>query len=509
MCKRELTNLIRAKYPIIAVTTQEESRITAIIGNIGKSLNMKTRVWTLTNGFSNLNGANQENAPDPQAAILTAQNFSTRALFILKDFHPYIASNNPANVPVIRQLKDCAELLKNSSIDKAKCIILLCPSLDLPEELKTIVSMLDWPLPSESEIKKSLEELLNSLPANKKEGVDIQDLVKAAKGLTLDEFENCLAKSLISTGIIDKKVILEEKKKSIKKDGLLEIMESEGGLETVGGLENLKAWLALRKKAFKEEAKAYGLPFPKGLCLVGMPGAGKSLCAKAASLAWEMPILKLDIGKLFGALLGESEANLRKALKITESIGSCILFIDEIDKGLGGTDASNGSTDGGTSSRILQGLLTWLQEKKSEVFVFVTANRIEGLPPELLRRGRFDDIFFVDLPNSVERKAIWNIHISKKNRKPENFNVDLFTFNTEGFSGSEIESCFVDAMFKAYSEDREVNNEDVLEAISTCVPLSKMAPENLNRMREWSKGKAKSASITETATVTNRFSNLQ
>lgn len=504
----ELKTYIRAKYPLIYIVSQEERRVETSIGAIATSLGMGVRTWSLTSGFSALDGSAQEAAPDPQLALNTCTQTNTKTVFILKDFHPFFATNNAANVPVIRTAKDVARQIKNSNI--SRCIVFLGPKLELPEDLKSEVVVIEWPLPTEIEIKAALDSIVNSLPADIQKNIatlngEKEEVVRSARGLTLEEAQNCFAKSLVLTKTLDPSIISAEKKQIIAKDGLLEWIEPEGGLDQVGGLNKLKTWLKQRLPAFGNKAAKYGLPKPKGIAVVGLPGTGKSLCAKAAGLAWRMPVLRLDMGKLYGSLLGESEANLRRALRIAESASPCILMLDEIDKGFGGSESSNGSTDGGTSTRMLGAMLTWMQEKKSSVFVFATLNRVEGLPPELLRRGRFDELFFVDLPNYDERKAIWQIHISKRNRS--GFDLNNLAQQSNGYSGAEIEAAFIDGMFEAFSQDKEVTESHVLTALQASVPLSKMAAERIAAMREWAKGRAKSASNTDSE-ESNRFGAL-
>lgn len=508
--QEELQTYIRAKYPLIWIISQDERRVESIIGTVANSLGMGVRTWSLTNGFTALDGSAQENAPDPQVALNYCTQGNSKSVFILKDFHPFFAPNNAANVPVIRTAKDVARQITNSNI--ARCIVFLGPTLELPEDLKSEVVVIEWPLPDETEIKAALNNVIQSI---KDETVkknlaalngEKEEVIRAAKGLTLKEAESCFAKSLVLTRTLDPSIISAEKKQTIAKDGLLEWIEPEGGLDQVGGLVDLKTWLGQRIMAFSSKAEAYGLPKPKGIAVVGLPGTGKSLCAKAAGLAWKMPVLRLDMGKLYGSLLGESESNLRRALRIAESAAPCILMLDEIDKGFGGSESSNGSTDGGTSTRMLGAMLTWMQEKKSSVFVFATLNRVEGLPPELLRRGRFDELFFVDLPNLTERKAIWQVHITKKNRT--GFDIDNLAALSDGYSGAEIEAAFIDGMFAAFSQGVEVADSHVLAALKASVPLSKMAAERIEVMRAWAKGRAKSASAQEDSSSDSRFSAL-
>jgi AAA+ superfamily predicted ATPase len=516
--KSELTTCIKSGCPFVYIVSQEEGRIEANVGAVANSLSMGVRTWSLTNGFTALDGSAQENCPDPSSALSSCAQGNERTIYILKDFHPFLDSANAANVPVVRLARDIINLNQL----KSKCIVFIGPAVSLPKELESEVTLLEWPLPTEAEIRALLERTIErGLSSNgwksKEVRANVQalqngakdEVVRSALGLTLKEAENCFAKSLITLKTFDPATISQEKKQTIAKDGLLEWIAPEGGLEQVGGLEVLKQWLEQRVKAFSKKAKEFGLPTPKGVAVVGLPGTGKSLCAKAAGIAWRMPVIRLDMGKLYGGLLGETENNLRRALKIAESSAPCILMLDEIDKGLGGNESSGGSTDGGTSQRVLGGLLTWMQEKKAPVFVFATLNRAEGLPAEIFRRGRFDDVFFVDLPTSIEREAIWKVHISKRDRDTSKFDLATLVKQSEGYSGAEIEASFVDGMFDAFSAEQEVTTEHVLKTMETNVPLSKMASDKIAAMRDWAKGRAKMASKVEAETDSTRLDALE
>jgi AAA+ superfamily predicted ATPase len=511
--KKDIATYIRAKYPLIWIRSADEQRVENALSSIAQSLNMGCRLWTLTSGFTALDGSAQESAPDPGVALQTVAATKTRCMFVLKDFHPFVKGDNPANVPIVRLMKDTARTIKNATRESARCIVFLSAKVDLPEDLQNEVVLLDYPLPDTEELTQAVKDVLASIPADVRENAEsdlnMEAVTRAAKGLTLAEATNCFAKSLIGSKKLNVNLINNEKKQIVSRDGLLEWIDPAGGLESVGGLEELKRWLLQHKKALSAKARAFGLPEPKGVVCFGLPGTGKSLSAKACSLAWQRPILRLDFGRLFGGLLGESEENMRKALQIVEAVGDCILFCDEMDKGLGGSDSSGGSTDGGAQLRMLGTFLTWLQEKKSSVFVFATLNKIDGLPPELFRKGRWDEIFFVDLPNLNERKAIWQVHITKRDRKADNFDVSLFADRTEGFSGAEIEACFTDAMFDAFDTDTDVTNGHVLASIKRTVPLSKTAPEKIAEMRAWAVGKARSASSSSVTESSTRFSAIE
>jgi SpoVK/Ycf46/Vps4 family AAA+-type ATPase len=327
-------------------------------------------------------------------------------------------------------------------------------------------------------------------------------LVRAAQGLTLTEAENAFAKAVVNDSVLDVKdvaLILKEKQQIIRKSGILDFYPAESHLNEIGGLGHLKHWLDVRGKAFSQQATQFGLPSPKGVLLLGAPGCGKSLTAKAVANAWQMPLLRLDFGRIFSGLVGSSEENMRRALKVAEGVAPAVLWIDEIEKGLAGN--TQGSSDGGTAARVFGTFLTWMQEKTAKVFVVATANRIDALPPELLRRGRFDEIFFMDLPQPGSRKEILEIHLKKRKREVAGFDLSEIVKRTEGFSGAEIEHCVVEGLFAAYHQNRELKTEDVLRATDETVPLSVTYAEELKRIREWARNRARPADFQEEAGI--------
>jgi SpoVK/Ycf46/Vps4 family AAA+-type ATPase len=340
--------------------------------------------------------------------------------------------------------------------------------------------------------------IIDSVKDNPKVDVNLDDLtreqiLKSALGLTMDEAENVFAKSLVVKKTFDPELIISEKEQIIRKSGILEYFHSTERIENVGGLENLKEWVKKRTRAFTEKARDYGLPQPKGILLIGVQGCGKSLTAKAVASLWKLPLLRLDVGKIFSGIVGSSEANVRRALNMAESIAPTILWIDEIEKGLSGVQSS-GQTDSGVTARVFGSFITWLQEKESPVFVIATANNIEIMPPELLRKGRFDEIFFIDLPSIDERKEIVRIHLKKRGRDPAKFDVETIATKTNGFSGAEIEETVISAMYDAFAEDREIKTDDLLKAVEKTVPLSKTMKEKVDAIRNWARTRAVFAS---------------
>jgi len=293
----------------------------------------------------------------------------------------------------------------------------------------------------------------------------------------------------------DISVVLSEKQQIIRKSGMLEYYETDENFNTIGGLGALKEWLMKRGMAFSDKAKSFGLPPPKGVLFLGIQGCGKSLCAKAVAANWELPLLRFDVGKLFESALGSSEQNVRRTIQIAESVSPCVLWVDEIDKAFGGVSGSSGSTDGGTTARIFGSFITWLSEKKSPVFVIATANDITKLPPELLRKGRLDEIFFVDLPTEEERADIFNIQIAKLGRNPEAFDLSILAEASKGFSGAEIEESVISALYDAFYADGELSIEGLIDNIRSTVPLSKTMGEKIAELRAWCEGRARPASF--------------
>jgi len=379
---------------------------------------------------------------------------------------------------------------------KSKTIILVGCRLSLPPELEREIAVTEFKLPDKQALLQVLSGIRDSasLPAMAQE--DEEAALNAASGLTTQEAENAFALSVVQTGGISPAHIAKAKAEAVKKSGLLEVIETSGTLEGVGGLEQLKNWLISRKEAFGEKARNYRLPMPKGLLIVGIPGTGKSLTAKATASVFGVPLLKLDAGRLFGSLVGQSEANLRNAIQTAEAIAPCCLWIDELDKSFAGSKSS-GSTDGGTSARVFGSFISWMQEKQAPVFVVATANDVSQLPPELLRKGRWDELFFVDLPNQAERESIWAIQIARHGRNPSDFDLVQLTSASDGFTGSEIEAAFTEAMFAAFASDNEPTDFTIAQALASFAPLSKLMAEQITSSRLWAKGRARFATLPE------------
>ena len=498
----ELDVLIRARYPIVYVVTWEEERVEQQLARIAAARNKKLFVWTCTQGIVRAGSEPQSSksgsgsTSDPLAALDTILSHVEPALYLLKDFHPF-TEDIRCNITTIRRLRDVAYQLR----DTYTTIVIVAPMMRLAPELQKDITVLDFKPPDVMDFNRLLDRIIEDVKDKPQVKINLdadgrEKLVHAARGLTLREAENVFAKTLVIDGKIDAddvSVVFSEKQQIIKKSGLLEYFASEEKLDTVGGLENLKEWLVKRSMAFTERAADFGLPAPKGVLLLGVQGCGKSLCAKAVSSLWKLPLLRFDVGRMFGSLVGSSEENMRRAIQTAESVAPAILWVDEIDKAFAGS-VSGGASDGGTASRVFGTFLTWLGDKTSPVFVIATANDISHLPPELLRKGRLDEIFFVDLPSEAERVEIFRIHLEKKGRVPDGFDLALLAKRSDGFSGAEIEQAIVSGLFDAFSHGIELDTPTLLNSLAETVPLSKTMSEQLSRLRSWAQGRARPAS---------------
>ncbi len=512
---REIEDLIRARYILIYVVSAEEKRVEDALLKVGNNRKRKVLAWSCTEGLEAVDGTESfQDIRDPLRALEFIAKYEDDAIFVLRDFHPYL--KDPT---VTRRLRDLNRDFKRGSNYKRN-IVLLSGILNVPMEIEKDLAVVDFELPDRDDIEHIVDKMMTSLshlpmdartdPQKKRR------VVEGALGLTAEEAENVFSKSIIRCKDFDLDVIVNEKKTIIRKSGILEFYETHMDMSSVGGLDVLKDWFQKRSRAFEDDARAFGLPMPKGLLLLGIPGCGKSLTAKALGHQWQVPLLRLDVGKVFAGLVGQSEENMRKAIKTAEAVAPCILWLDELEKGFSGS-SSSGSTDGGTTARVFASFLTWLQDKESPVFVVATANNVHSLPPELLRKGRFDEIFFVDLPTQEERGTIFKIHIRKKNRDPDMFDLDQIIAATQGFSGSEIEqaliSCLYDLFedglnFKVaeiesteYSEAIAFNTERMVTSCKEIIPLSYTMKEMIDGMRDWSRSRARAASTTTTEAV--------
>ncbi len=493
----ELDVLVRARYPLLYIVSWEEQRVEATLRRICIRRSKHLYSWSVTEGMSSLDGPGPSPidpaARDPMQALEHIAAARESAIFILKDFHPYIEDRpGTNNLTVIRKLRDIAAQLK----EQPKTVVILAPVLRFPPELEKEITVCDYALPGLDELNIALERVIGSVRRSLK--IELSDderqaILRAAQGLTTGEAENAYARSLVLTRRLDVAVVVAEKEQIIRRSRILEYYNAVEGLDDVGGLDQLKVWLRKRSIAFNEEARRFGLPEPRGILLLGVQGGGKSLVAKAVASLWKLPLLKLDLGKVFSELVGSSEENMRAALRTAESVAPCILWLDELDKGLAGI-SSSGRSDAGTTARVFGSFLTWMQEKTMPVFVIATANNVTSLPPEAVRKGRFDEIFFVDLPTPPEREAIFAIHLRKRRRNPDKYSLNRLADVAHGFSGAEIEQAIISALYDAFEAGRDLSDEDIVKAIRSTVPLSVSMREDITNLRNWAHARARSAS---------------
>jgi len=475
-----IKDLLKAKIKSIYIQSYEYERFQAKIVQIADELGKELYFFNDAKGLFKFENKNFK-AQDEEDIIEVLEDIKPNSIYVFEEVHSYFNDER-----VVNRFKYYIRDLKNSHI------IFFCSILNIPKELEKEIVLVDMPLPN----IKDLEKLANHLA--KEFGVKAaitETLLKSLLGLTIKEATNAISYAIVKNGkltIDEIDILVSQKEQIIKKSGFLEYYHPNENLDSIGGLDKLKEWLKIRQKAFLPYAKKYKLQAPKGIMLLGIPGTGKSLSAKAVASTWRMPLLRLDFGKIFGGVVGESESNIREAIKIAEGLSPCILWIDEIEKGLSGL---NSGGDSGVSSRVFGTFLTWMQEKQSEVFVIATANNISNLPPELLRKGRFDEIFFVDLPVFEERKEI--IEITLKNLEQDTINIDEIAKITVGFSGAEIVEVINEALFNVFDgNDKKpiLKTRDIKEVIKDFYPLSTTMKENILSLRKWAKARTKLAS---------------
>jgi ATP-dependent 26S proteasome regulatory subunit len=502
----ELEVLIRARYPLLYVISWEEQRVLEEVTRVARGLNKKVYEWSVTTGLVPAGTSIQSKkhrdtaTQDPLVALQNVIDLVEPALYVFKDFHPFLSHQN---MSIVRRLREISASLKNTY----KTIIIVGPILSIPPELEKEVTVVDFELPKAECFAKLFDGVVSEIADNPKLSAQVdhetrERIIHALLGLTLVEAENVLAKTLVQLRGFGEKsieVIVSEKKQIIRKSGLLEYYDAEDDLNSVGGMDSLKSWLVKRSVAFTDRARDFGLPSPRGILILGVQGCGKSLMAKAISQLWHLPLLRFDVGRVFGSLVGSSEENVRRAIRVAESVAPAILWVDEIDKAFRGSRSSSGSSDGGTSARVFGTFLTWLSEKTTPVFVVATANDVSSLPPELLRKGRFDEIFFVDLPAAAEREEIFRVHLDRKGRDASGFDMEKLAQTSVGYSGAEIEECVVSSLFNVFYEGEELTTEALLASLGESVPLSKTMSEDIEKLRRWAEGRTRMATSPESA----------
>ena len=510
----DVSALLRARNPLLWIVSREEARVERYLAAAAAANKYQMFTWDVAAGFLNAEGdalpdiESSQDAGDALNAIAQrAKGGGGRGLWIMRDLPGWLTGMPGATT--LRTLRNMARSLPFAELNSTQVIVVLSPAAEVPAELTNHATVIEWPLPDRVEIGEALDQAVAT------QGSDVEPLngkrdaaIDASVGLTEEEALACFNRSLVQLRKVDPAIVNAEKRRVISREKVLEWHDPlPGGLDAVGGLENVKAWLMGRKGVFSPEARAYGLPRLKGIFLTGVSGCGKTHVAKATATAFECPLIRFDPGALKSKFVGESEANIRRAFKVIEAVGRCVILIDEIEKAMQGS--TSGSSDGGTSSDQLGAILTWMQERTSDAFVIATANDVSALPPELLRKGRFDELFFVDLPNRRERIQIIDATMKTYNQDKQLINREKVADVTEGFTGGEIAAMVPEAMFTAFNEGkRPVSTNDLLLVADSIVPLSKTKADVITRLKDWAKGRARPASIAEEKTAAPRLRKL-
>ena len=490
---KHLLTLARAGASVLHIASHEWQRVHAMAIGLAKELGAPLRIWSSSSGLSVCDaegslGPEAEEQDDPIEVLRALRDQAEPGVLLLEDVHPYLEEHRVTRW--IRQI--CRE-----PSSPRKLVLLSTPVAGLPIDLRKEVPSLELPLPGTRDLTIICEDVAREQGVPWDEGAEA--LIEAARGLTVMEARLAYGKAAIERGRLDHgavPLVMREKEQAIKQSGVLEFHEAEASMRDVGGLDNLKRWLERRKDAFGRAAQSFGLDSPKGVLLLGVQGCGKSLVAKAVAARWQFPLLRFDLGRVFGSLVGQSEGNIRHALAVAEALAPCVLWVDEIEKGLAGMGSSD-QTDGGTTARVVGTLLTWMQEKRAPVFVVATANRVEMLPPELLRKGRFDEIFFVDLPTRRAREEILSIHLERKKRDPREFDLAALADASRGFSGAELEEAVHEGLFEAFAAGIELHTEHIASALRATFPLSRTMREPIEDLRRWAKVRARLATSEE------------
>lgn len=491
--KSKLAQYIDAGFPIIYLNTFEEDKADSIIQQI--AFGKEVYEWNETNGYIDFKTKTpmfEDCSLEMMLDQLKTKDLLDRKIIALKDVVAYL--DDPK---IVSKIKGLAKMI-NQGADAT--IIIVSDILKIPRELEKYITILEMDYLNSDEIRQIIMDFINENHVEVVGDKLVDELAVAFKGLTEFEINNLLALSYADDGELkrnDLRLIFEQKQQMIKKAGILEMIPLKETIDDIGGLENLKEWFIRKAKVYKnmDEAKRYGVDMPKGILIAGIPGCGKSLSAKAAANLFEVPLLRLDMGRLMGKYVGESEANLRSAIALAEAISPCVLWIDELEKAFAGIGGSGGAAE--VTTRLFGNFLTWMQEKESPAFVVATANDIIKLPPELLRKGRFDEIFYVGLPNEAEREKIFKIHIEKRRKQDlKNIQISQLVSKTQGFSGADIEGVVKDAVETAFAEDKsEVCTEDILNAIKNTNAISEIMKDAIEKMgKEYETRKFKSAS---------------
>lgn len=491
--QQRLQQLIRARNPVVSIVTNEEEDARALVVDTAMALGRELQVWSVVQGLREglVAGARSiDGTEHPAAMLYHLAQADPAPIYLTLDLSAHLS--DPRTLRALRDVIDRFEATGGM-------LVMLDHSADLPEVIATRATTLELSLPDERELEAIVRRAVREATVDGPIEIDVtrhalKTIIRNLRGLSRRQAERIILEMVLEDRSFksdDVNHVLSRKRQLLHQGGLLEYVEAPTDLDQIGGLRRLKLWLAARREALSDEAQHFGLPAPKGVLLLGVQGAGKSLCAKAIATAWQMPLLRMDPGALYDRYIGESEKRLRDALRQAETMSPIVLWIDEMEKGF--ASAASQSTDGGLSKRMFGQLLTWMQERTAPVFLVATANDIEALPPEMLRKGRFDEIFFVDLPTLETRAAIFEIHLRKRKRDPASFDIPALAAASDGFSGAEIEQAVVAGMHDAFGARRSLRSEDILAALRESPPLSVTMRERVDRLRDWARGRCVAA----------------
>lgn len=439
------------------------------------------------------------NTREPAQALANMESMTVEAVFILKDFHRHM--DDPV---VVRRLRDVGQKFATNR----RTVIITAPEITVPLELAKLVEYFDLPLPDRERLREIVHDTFTRLSKTytlklQLDAAGVDAMAANLRGLTEEEAERAISQALVkryalcTESITD---VLEAKKQLLRHSGMLEFIEAPDNMAGVGGLENLKHWLAQRRGAWEDAAREFGLEPPKGMIVLGVQGCGKSLCARAVAGEWKLPLVKFDTSAVYDKYIGETEKRIRKVFQVAEGLAPCVLWIDELEKVFAGSGPDSASADAGVSSRLLGAFLSWMQDRKAPVFVAATSNNVTALPPELIRKGRFDELFFVDLPNQTERKQIFAIALAKRKRKTEDFDLEQIAEAAKGYSGAEIDAAVQGGLYAAYSEKKPLTTQSLINALSQTVPLSTTRAEEIAELRDWARTRAVPATARQVAT---------
>ncbi len=519
MLLERLKILINSSTPIVVMETVEEMRAVSMIREACSELNLAMFEWTIADGLVRSgsgvpvpappqlkSGSPRQNGGSPDAnhtpiynttdavqALANMEAMTVEGVFVLKDFHRHMD-----NAVVVRRLRDVGQKFSANR----RTVILTAPSIEIPSELTSLVEYLDLPLPDRDRLREIIEATFKRLSktytlALKLDGDGVDRMAANLRGLTEEEADRAVSQAVVTRYALCPESItdvLQAKKELLRHSGMLEFIDGSDTMASIGGLENLKQWLAQRRGAWEDRAREFGLEAPRGMIVLGVQGCGKSLCARAVAGEWKLPLVKFDTAAVYDKYIGETEKRIQKVFQVAEGLAPCVLWIDELEKVFAGSGPDSASADAGVSSRLLAAFLSWMQDRKAPVFVAATCNNVTVLPPELIRKGRFDELFFVDLPNLSERKQIFSIQLAKRNRQGS-VDVDRVAVAAQGFSGAEIDAAIQTAMYAAYSGNSDLTTETVLQALKGTVPLSVSRAEEIDELRQWAKHRAVPASV--------------